>query len=702
MPRYDNQVLNYASTWMTEMAYGYASGENITSPRRAILNHLMSFDSADTDYVVGNSDTPTARTLARLAFATAIREAMVDISERSTLYIWASLPGETPIEIDTSRGAQFGVATFEDPSGTGQVSVTVAWSPRASQRITAHWSAAFSRVRGFANATTAARLEAALAATGDIPEGIVFEAAPRGSAYAGTIRPTDELLAALPEKARQFANLTIPSQASGGDHRSIWIADDENHVTLGRLPAASSTPAITINGATLVRQARESYRIWIRMRWNRNNVDEREAEQRRQREAHRIKSAANFNTFRSKQMIEERLVPTLPFLPHGLASSRRWGIEIESGGARGVSAPAGWRRKTDSSIRSAWDGYEERQDFEPYDETVTDTVSWFECANYDNHMPHEEYFDDVRQEYVFRVRESYIPVADCTECGTRTRVVRREPQTIRHTRGADDCGEFVSPILVSMHSNGLQSLLAEVSQQPQNDSAGVHVHVEATDLNDKQIATLIYGYDLLEHMLESSYQRGSTRNYCKRRPADNVLNAARALKDGGTNMGDVRGSDRYVTTNTQSLNNHGTIEFRAMGAVYDYEYLIRWAMFCREMVNIAKAGVTQKEFGRVKKWEDVLVLFAKYGKEYVRAAVYEMTGEAGSQKRLSKSGSYITTEAANDDLRTVVEQLSTRQEDSSETFRRLSRTVAPVLAGVTDLDTIASRLAVSDLLLQTV
>jgi hypothetical protein len=280
-------------------------------------------------------------------------------------------------------------------------------------------------------------------------------------------------------------------------------------------------------------------------------------------------------------------------------------------------------------------------------------------------------------------------------------MVHREPQTIRHTRGADDCAEFVSPILVSMHSNGLQGLLAEVSQQPQNDSAGVHVHVEATDLNDTQIATLIYGYDLLEHMLESSYQRGNTRNYCKRRTADNVLAAARSLKSGNVTS-DVRGSDRYVTTNTQSLSNHGTIEFRAMGAVYDYEYLIRWAMFCREMVNIAKAGVTQKEFGRVKKWEDVLVLFAKYGKEYIRAAVFEMTGETGSQKRLSKAGQYVTTEAADEDLRTVVEQLSARQADSSDTFRRLSRTVAPVLAGVTDTATIASRLAVSDSLIHTV
>lgn len=53
----------------------------------------------------------------------------------------------------------------------------------------------------------------------------------------------------------------------------------------------------------------------------------------------------------------------------------------------------------------------------------------------------------------------------------------------------------------------------------------------------------------------------------------------------------IPGDERYQTVNICSLRSHGTIEFRAMGNVYDYETLVRWAHFLRELINMAKRGV---------------------------------------------------------------------------------------------------------------
>lgn len=372
----------------------------------------------------------------------------------------------------------------------------------------------------------------------------------------------------------------------------------------------------------------------------RNRMDPKVVAEEERKRLHRIASSERFQKHRNAGKMEDKVIPALPFLGHGFASSRRWGIEIESGGARGVTAPPKWDRKRDGSLRSAWDGFVEVQNFEPFDEEETTVVPWRSCPLEMRHMPHVETYDYTLGDYIYTMREDYLPVQDCERCGTITRMVHRTPQTITHRRSDDDCAEFVSPILTSMHSNGLEAILAEVSKQPQNDSAGVHVHVEASDLSQAELSTLVYGYDMLERFVEASYQR-TRRDYCERRDAHSVLNAARGVKAGAS----VDVGQRYLTLNLQSLSRHGTVEFRAMGPVYDYDYLVRWAMFCREMVNIAKAGVKVAEFGRVKKWEDVLSLFVKYGKEFVRAVAFEAGQKVAEVEPLAKPEVDATFEA---------------------------------------------------------
>lgn len=468
------------------------------------------------------------------------------------------------------------------------------------------------------------------------------------------IRPTAEALEALPAGARQFALRIGVAATSNSDHTRSWEVDDETGVAT-QLTGASAP--IEIQGGMptageLIEEARVAYRQWLRATMGRSAID---TEEIARREAARKASAERFSLFARRTADEEKHVPTLPFVPHGLSSSRRWGIEVESGGARGLQAPAQWRRIGDSSLRSAWDGYKEVQDFEPYDETVEEFIRSVSCpTNAARHRYEVESYNNVTDVYEYAPNPDYMNPADCEACGPTTRVEHRTPQTITHRAQRDDCGEFVSPILVSMHSNGLKQLTNELIKQPQNTSSGVHVHVEADDLTNEQVATLIFGYDILEPLLESSYQRGETRRYCQRRQPQDVLGHARKLRSKQEiTQREVRGGDRYVTLNTTALDAHGTIEFRAMGAVYDYDYLVRWAMLCRELVNLAAAGVTTKQFSRIKTWNDLTMLLAEYGKEYMRAAVYEATGEVGAAADLVKRGADVTTAALNSDLNYV-------------------------------------------------
>ena len=378
-------------------------------------------------------------------------------------------------------------------------------------------------------------------------------------------------------------------------------------------------------------------RAVMAMRVLARDAEERAARiaQEQERAASRERLATFLNKARSTIDHDKEAIPLMPFVPHGLASSRRWGIEVESGGARGVDAPDDWDRKGDGSLRSAWEGYVEREGFEPYDQEQEINRPWSDCENSDRHNP-VVMIEVEGRGWVPSLREDYVPVRQCAGCGPMITTVRIEPQTIVHTRRGDDCAEFVSPILTSMHSRGLEYLTAELSKQPQNDTAGVHVHVEANDLTPVELNTLIYGYAMIEPLIEASYRR-ERRDYCVSTPAGEVAEAARKAKSRLDT--EIPYGERYRSVNMNSLTRHGTVEFRAMGPVYDYDHLIRWAMFCREMVNVVKGGATVSEFGRVAgSWDGLMKLFLKYGKEYTRAVVHERTGETGEWAKLDKRG----------------------------------------------------------------
>jgi hypothetical protein len=258
---------------------------------------------------------------------------------------------------------------------------------------------------------------------------------------------------------------------------------------------------------------------------------------------------------------------SIPLLPSGTASSRTWGIEVETVQAQAVSRPAGWDQRSDGSL-----------------ESLTDDCSC-DCESCSEYSEHGECGYD--------------------ECGT-------------------SCAEFVSPILNHFNSSGLRSICENLDGLESNTTPGIHVHVGAGDLSVVDVARLVRAYSAVSTYVWPLMDRQVT-GYCKDISPNNVSHwlaaSRRTIKQfadaTATDVVYQQPDDRYRDLNLQSLRQHGTIEFRAMGPTYDYEHLVRWAWFCREMVNVSRLDLPQSTWTQVRSMADVLGILTKYGSEGV-------------------------------------------------------------------------------------
>lgn len=256
-------------------------------------------------------------------------------------------------------------------------------------------------------------------------------------------------------------------------------------------------------------------------------------------------------------------VDLMPEVPLVGEASRAWGIEIEVAGARGVNLPKGWFEMGDGSLVS------------PY-------------------------------------REAGVCDCDCHACDKGHHDCN--DQLCFGDPNEDDCNEFISPILRDVYEHGISEICSEARFEPQNDSAGIHIHVDAYGVTPRQIAAVMFAYALLDPILEESYERVS-RAYCQKISGKDVQRVEHAANQATQKeVWKLAVLERDLAVNLHSLAKHGTIEFRAMGPVYDAKTLHKWAMLCREIVNAAMEAPIESWVG-IKDVPALLDQFRKYGKE---------------------------------------------------------------------------------------
>ena len=317
-------------------------------------------------------------------------------------------------------------------------------------------------------------------------------------------------------------------------------------------------------------------------------------------------------------------------LPHGTRSSRLWGIEVEAVDIAGIVTPKYWVLKDDGSLRA-----------EPFREMQDHLDS---CLIF-------------REPLCGHSREEGC-TNDCN-CGYETSSI-----------GYTETGEWNSPVLRSFHSRGLEHICSELEGRQTNYSAGIHVHIEATDLTPEQVAQVSLLYTAFEPLFESEYQR-EERNYCRSVAPERVLERLQRLSEhqkayGYGSTRTVPGDERYLTVNINSLASHGTIEFRAMGNRYEYEFLIRWAHFLRELVNMARANVPQSAWSRVRNFKGLVELMSVYGRETPTPAWAKSRRVTTPVERIETLGTEArrapNRETRSDDgLHTVFEDYSARE-----------------------------------------
>lgn len=292
-------------------------------------------------------------------------------------------------------------------------------------------------------------------------------------------------------------------------------------------------------------------------------------------EERRAMSAKNFEKFWDKMKTAKRAVKqplaqaledwnTIPLLATNTTSSRTWGIEVETVRAQETHTPRGWRSVYDGSLPDS---------------------SGCNCG-----------CDDCYE-------------AECC--------------------GGDECEvdgestEFVSPVLRHFNSSGLLSICNDLGADEYSSAPGVHVHVGADNLSVSDVSRLLFAYGVTSPLFESLYFR-KERGYCKDTASQRVsywLSASRKIARGDYSIDTIsevtsgQPGDRYYDVNLESINKHGTIEFRAMGPRYDYMHLVRWAWFCREMVNVSKLGLPQDVWTSCSTLADVIKVLRTYGSE---------------------------------------------------------------------------------------
>ena len=130
-----------------------------------------------------------------------------------------------------------------------------------------------------------------------------------------------------------------------------------------------------------------------------------------------------------------------------------------------------------------------------------------------------------------------------------------------------------------------------------NRSTGLHVHIGAADLTDKQYVRVFINYQKLERVIDSFMarsRRARNSQYC-----DTLLDHS-FTEDMSKMDVSIALSCRYHKVNAQSYYAHKTIEFRQHQGSTDFKKISAWVKFCAKLVEWSKNHVLSEEVTRIE------------------------------------------------------------------------------------------------------
>lgn len=163
-----------------------------------------------------------------------------------------------------------------------------------------------------------------------------------------------------------------------------------------------------------------------------------------------------------------------------------------------------------------------------------------------------------------------------------------------------------------------QDLIAAEAEN--NDTAGVHIHVFARDLNMQQVCQVVSTYSLIMNVLTKIAGREGT-GYAATMTNEMLGNVMRKKNP-------VLYGEKAYAVNLMHLKNEnrGTIEFRQMACNFDWREITIWAAIVRGIVTCAKRGAKFYDYRNINTIAGIFEVFKKFnyelGNENVEEHVY--------------------------------------------------------------------------------
>lgn len=157
-------------------------------------------------------------------------------------------------------------------------------------------------------------------------------------------------------------------------------------------------------------------------------------------------------------------------------------------------------------------------------------------------------------------------------------------------QGMADPIECVSPVLAGtdgkrMLKNACKTL--NTANAKVNHTCGLHVHIGAAKLTEKQYCNVFVNYMYLEAVIDTfmaESRRGNNAYYAA------TLQDHKYGLTNATTIAHVRNTlgSRYHKVNAESFARHKTIEFRQHAGTTNYDKIINWVNFCGKLVIWSK------------------------------------------------------------------------------------------------------------------
>jgi hypothetical protein len=168
--------------------------------------------------------------------------------------------------------------------------------------------------------------------------------------------------------------------------------------------------------------------------------------------------------------------------------------------------------------------------------------------------------------------------------------------------------ECVSPVLQG--KQGLEDLkkcckTLNDADARVNRSTGLHVHIGAEKMSDKQYVNIFKNYQLLEPAIDSFMARSRRQSencFCK-----SLININYEYCYSKDDVLRAVGGNRYYKVNAASYIRHKTVEFRQHQGTTDFEKISAWINFLAKLVTFSKSHVLQETITRI---EDIPFLSA--------------------------------------------------------------------------------------------